>query len=161
MKKLILVRHGKAEDESHGITDFERSLTSGGKKISKQMARLFIDKEESPGLLISSPAFRAIETALIFAGECGTGYDKMNLDIRLYEMKDPEKVREILSERAEDVSTVTLFGHNPLFSDIANSLSKDGCDMIPKSGIVCLTFNVRSWAALKPKTGRTQYFLKP
>lgn len=161
MKKLILVRHGKAEEEAHGITDFERSLTSSGKKISKQMARLFIEKEESPGLFISSPAFRAIETALIFAGECGTGYDKIFTDIRLYEMTDPEKVREILSEKAEGADTVTLFGHNPSFSDIANGLSKDGCDIIPKSGIVCLKFNSRSWAAIKSKTGTPDYFLKP
>ena len=37
MKKLIFVRHGKAEEES-GISDFERSLTLKGKVISGLMA---------------------------------------------------------------------------------------------------------------------------
>jgi phosphohistidine phosphatase len=161
MKKLILVRHGKAEVEAHGISDFERSLTTSGKKISKRMAHIFIEKEESPGLLISSPAFRAIETALIFAGERGTGYDKMITDIRLYDNTDLEKVKMILTEKGDDIDTVTLFGHNPSFSEIANGLSKNGCDFIPKSGIVCITFNVKSWAAIKPKTGKPEYFLKP
>ena len=69
MKKLIFVRHGKAEEEAPGISDFERSLTSSGKKISKQMARL--NQKKNLPVFVSSPAFRALETALIFAGECG------------------------------------------------------------------------------------------
>ncbi len=39
MKKLIFVRHGKAEDESPEISDFERSLTLKGKVISRLMAQ--------------------------------------------------------------------------------------------------------------------------
>jgi phosphohistidine phosphatase SixA len=34
MKRLIFVRHGKAEDGSPEISDFERSLTLKGKVIS-------------------------------------------------------------------------------------------------------------------------------
>jgi phosphohistidine phosphatase SixA len=33
------------------------------------MARKLVEKEKSPGVILSSPAFRALETALIFAGE--------------------------------------------------------------------------------------------
>jgi phosphohistidine phosphatase SixA len=55
MKKIIFVRHGKAEDEIQGLSDFERSLTPAGKKISMQMAELFSKKQGSPGLMISSP----------------------------------------------------------------------------------------------------------
>ena len=33
MKKLIFVRHGKAEDDSPEISDFERSLVSKGKLV--------------------------------------------------------------------------------------------------------------------------------
>lgn len=161
MKKIILVRHGKAEEEVHGMSDFERSLTSQGKKISKQVAGIFREKEKTPGLLLSSPAFRALETALIFAGECGTGYDKVALDSGLYFKANPEKVLEILSKKYEEMDTVTMFGHNPSFTDMADSLATDGFDMVPKSGVVCLTFDVKSWKDIRPATGRLEYFLKP
>ena len=68
MKKLILVRHGKAEDGSPDISDFERSLTSKGKLLSRLVAHKLKAREKSPGILVTSPAFRALETALIFAG---------------------------------------------------------------------------------------------
>jgi phosphohistidine phosphatase len=161
MKKIIFVRHGKAEEENHGMSDFERSLTTQGKKISKQMAGIFRDTEKSPGLLLSSPAFRALETALIFAGECGTGYDKVALDSGLYFKTNLEKVLELLSEKYEEMGTVTMFGHNPSFTDMADTLAKDGFDMVPKSGVVCLAFDVNEWKEISPSTGSLEYFLKP
>ena len=38
MKRLILIRHGKAEDGTSEISDFERSLTEKGKVIAHHMA---------------------------------------------------------------------------------------------------------------------------
>ena len=46
-------------------------LTLKGKIISGLMARKLHEKEKSPGVMMTSPAFRALETALIFAGEFG------------------------------------------------------------------------------------------
>jgi phosphohistidine phosphatase len=161
MKKLIFIRHGKAEDEVNGLSDFERSLTTGGKKICKQAAEIFAGKEDAPGLLISSPAFRALETALIFSGECGTGYDKVILNDVLYFNANIKKLIEILGQNYENEDNITLVGHNPSFSDMAGDLCKNGCDTIPKSGIVCITFDVKSWADIKPHSGILKYFLKP
>ena len=161
MKKLIFVRHGKAEEESPGFSDFERSLTSGGKKISRQMARLFNKEEVSPGLLISSPAFRALETALIFAAECGTDYDKVVLNTNLYYKTNLDTIMDILDGIHEAIDSVTLFGHNPSFTDIVNSLCRDGCDFIPKSGVVCISYDVKTWNEISRNTGKLEYFLIP
>ena len=54
MKRLIFIRHGKAEDDSPEISDFERSLTLKGKVISRLMARKLMEKEKSPGVLLTS-----------------------------------------------------------------------------------------------------------
>ncbi len=80
MKKIIFVRHGRAEDQASEFSDFERSLTTRGKVISKQMAKWFREKESKPGILISSPAFRALETAIIFAEEYGIKPDNIIMD---------------------------------------------------------------------------------
>jgi phosphohistidine phosphatase len=161
MKKIIFVRHGKAEDEIPELSDFERSLTPSGKKISKQMADLFSKKQGSPGLMISSPAFRALETALIFAGQTGTAYDKILLSDSLYYSTDLMKLTLLLRETGDSTDTVTLFGHNPSFTDIPDILSKSGCPNVPKSGVVCLSFDVDKWSDINSKSGKLEYFLKP
>ena len=38
MKKLIFVRHSKAEEPSPDFSDFERSLTTKGKTLANTMA---------------------------------------------------------------------------------------------------------------------------
>ena len=84
MKKLIFIRHGRAEDPAPEISDFERSLTLKGKSISKLMAHKLHEKENTPGVLITSPAFRALETAIIFAEEFGIKSETIILNSDLY-----------------------------------------------------------------------------
>jgi phosphohistidine phosphatase SixA len=45
MKKLIFVRHSKAESQIFEISDFERSLTTKGKRIANAMAVRLKEKE--------------------------------------------------------------------------------------------------------------------
>jgi phosphohistidine phosphatase len=161
MKKLIFVRHGKAEDGSSEIPDFERSLTLKGKVLSRLMAHKLREKEKSPGVIITSTAFRALETALIFAGEFGISMDEVILNSNIYYKMSLQNLPAVLSDINEDSETVTLFGHNPSFSQIANSLSKEGCDSIPKSGIICISFNIMTWSEISRNNGKTEYFLKP
>ena len=161
MKKLIFVRHGKAEEESPEISDFERSLTLRGKMISRLMAQKLKTKEKSPGILVTSPAFRALETDLIFAGEFGMNAEDVILKSHIYQGLRLENLKDIFSDLSEEAETITLFGHNPSFSDITNILCKEGCDFMPKSGVICISFNIRTWSDIKRNSGKPEYFLKP
>lgn len=161
MKKLIFIRHGKAEEQSPDISDFERSLTLKGKIISREMARKLLIKEKSAGILITSPAFRALETAFIFASEFGIDTENVIMKSDLYFKMNLKNLPVILSSINEETEIVTLFGHNPSFTQIANILCKEGCEFIPKSGIVCLSFNIRTWREIGRNNGKMEYFLKP
>lgn len=163
MKKLIFVRHAKAEPEEDipGMSDFERSLTPQGKRVARQMAQIFLKKEGSPGLVLTSPAFRALETAIIFAGETGSSYDKIVMSADLYFGTNLEKLMKILSGMSDDISTITLFGHNPAFSDMPDKLATNGCGPVPKTGVVCLSFNTDKWTDVSKRSGNLEYFLKP
>jgi phosphohistidine phosphatase len=161
MKKLIFVRHGRAEDPAREISDFERSLTLKGKVVSKLMAVNLKLKEYAPGRMITSPAFRALETAIIFAEEFGVKPEQIIMDSNLYYKMNIRYLSEILSNTDEKTDTITLFGHNPSFTDIAGGLSKEGSDFIPKSGVVCISFNINKWLEIKQNTGNIEYFLKP
>jgi len=161
MKKLIFVRHGRAEDQAPEFSDFERSLTTRGKTVSREMAKRFKEKETNPGLFISSPAFRALETAIIFAGEFGIKPDNIVLDNNLYHKADLKHLLRILETVSEDIDTITLFGHNPAFTEIPDRLSRNGCEFLTKTSVVCISFQVKSWSEIKPDSGRKEYFLKP
>lgn len=158
---MIFVRHGKAEDDSPEISDFERSLTLKGKVISRLMAQKLAEKEKSPGTILTSPAFRALETALIFAGEYGIDADNVIMNSNLYYKMSLQNLPAVLSIVNEDTDVITLFGHNPSFTQIANNLSKEGCDFIPKSGVVCISFNIMTWSEIGRNNGKMEYFLIP
>jgi phosphohistidine phosphatase len=161
MKKIILIRHGKAEVQPDEITDFERSLTRKGKVVSKLMAQEFRKKGNSPGVIITSPAFRALETAIIFAEEFEIDPGEIIMNNGIYYKMNFHMLPEILSLVGEDENTVTLVGHNPSFTEIADILCKDGCGFFPKSGIIGISFNVMTWSEIRRNCGKTDYFFKP
>jgi phosphohistidine phosphatase len=161
MKKLIFIRHGRAEDQTSEISDFERSLTIKGKVISRQMACRFREKESDPGLFITSPAFRALETAYIFAAEFGYKPEDIIVDSGLYHKSGIKNLFEILGRIDEGINTITLFGHNPAFTELPDRLSTQGCEFVTKTSVVCISFHAGTWSEIKLDSGKQEYFLKP
>lgn len=161
MKKLIFIRHGRAEDPAPQISDFERSLTLKGKIISRKMALRLKEKDDPPGIIVTSPAFRALETALIFADEFNIKLENIIIYRNLYYKMNFLLFPEILSIINEDIQSIAFFGHNPSFTEIADKLCKNGCDFIPKCGIAGVSFNVIKWSQIKHNSGNLEYFLKP
>jgi phosphohistidine phosphatase len=161
MKKIIFVRHAKAEDPSEMVIDFERSLTPKGKNTSEQMAKKLKEREKGNTLFVTSPAFRAFETALVFARVLGYDPDDIILKTSLYSKATLNAFSEIFENISNDKDSVVLFGHNPSFTEIPDRLSKNGCDFLPKSGIVCLSFKTDTWRGIVREKGIIEYFLKP
>lgn len=160
-RKLIFIRHGKAEDQVPEITDFERSLTSKGKQHSMLMARILKSKEKDPGTVISSPAFRAIETAIIFCREFDVSPDKLEIRSDLYFGLEPEEFIPFIAGHNDEAYTITIFGHNPLITEMAAFFAADEPEVLPKTGIFCVSFNAQHWSDIAPESGKTEYFLVP
>ena len=161
MKKLIFVRHSKAEEPSIDISDFERSLTTKGKALANTMALRLKEKEKSAGVLITSPAFRAYETAMIFARTMNVAPDEVRLCSDLYFKTNPEPFLSLLRSLDPGAGTVILFGHNPLISALGRFLSGDDTEELPKTGIISLLMPVGEWSAVSRSAGKTEFFLKP
>lgn len=161
MKKLIFVRHSKAEEPTPDISDFERSLTVKGKVLSNAMALKLKEKEKSAGVILTSPAFRALETALIFAGVFRIPSAEILISGNMYYKFNLQTLLQDLTRIKEDVELVTLFGHNPSFTDLAGSLSRDGCDAMQKCAIVGISFKISTWSEINRNKGNIEYYLKP
>lgn len=160
-RRLIFIRHADAEKLTSGISDFERSLTTKGKVRSKLMAQLMKSQGEDPGKVISSPAFRALETALIFCREFGISARSVELSQDLYFEIEQEDFLQFVRKQNDDVHTITMFGHNPLITDMATFFSANEPDELPKTAIFCISFSAGSWSEIDPNSGTTEYFLTP
>ncbi len=87
MKSIILVRHATAIVRDNDLPDFDRTLIRKGKKESRKMAERFLKYQITPGIWISSPAPRALETAYIFADILEFPRNKILLEDALYNEK--------------------------------------------------------------------------
>jgi len=161
MKKLIFVRHGKAEDTESLSPDFTRSLTKKGKVISAHMAKRMAKQEKGNITIVTSPAFRALETAIIFAGVLKSSYSGIILSEAVYDSFGIEKLKNILLDAGDEHQVVAIFGHNPSFSLLVNQLSGSNRGFMPKSGVACFEFDVSSWADISAVNANMLYFLNP
>jgi phosphohistidine phosphatase len=160
-RKLIFIRHARAEDQASGMSDLERSLTKKGKLQSRQMALVMKSKEDDLGMIVSSPAFRALETALIFCREYSIRPDTIVIRSDLYSDLVHTEYIPFITSLGSDDPVITFFGHNPLITELASWFAADEPDNLPKTGVFCLSFNIDNWSDIEPRSGSTEYFLSP
>ena len=70
MKRLYIVRHAKSSWKTD-LNDFNRPLNKRGKKSAPDMGERLKKLKVMPDLILSSPALRAITTAVIIAARLG------------------------------------------------------------------------------------------
>jgi phosphohistidine phosphatase len=157
MKTLILVRHAKSSWDNTALSDFDRPLNDRGERDAPRMAKRFKERELTPGLLLSSPANRALTTAKIVA--TGINYPAGNIqtDRAIYHA-DEEELLSIVQRLPDSIDVIMLFGHNPGFTDFANSLTNSRIDNIPTCGMVSCVFDVDSWKQIRWGKGKVDFF---
>ncbi|HBF20268.1 MAG TPA: histidine phosphatase family protein, partial [Cryomorphaceae bacterium] len=67
MKKLYLVRHAKSSWKEEGVHDMDRPLKGRGVRDAYNTSQWLREQGDRPEFIISSPATRALHTALIFS----------------------------------------------------------------------------------------------
>lgn len=111
MKNLLLMRHAKSSWKDDSLKDHERPLKKRGRKDSMRMARVIVDNNLTPDLILSSTAVRARETVEILAKELAYPGQILFSD-ELY-MGEPQDYVNALREINEDPNTVMIVAHNP------------------------------------------------
>ncbi len=144
MRTLYLVRHAKSSWEQPGLRDFDRALNERGMHDAPRMAQLLAKQGVKPDLLVSSPAKRALTTAIFFAEAFGLGADDVRREPNIYEAY-PEQIQRIISQLPDDARTVMIFGHNPTFTDVANQFTEDFIDNLPTCGVVKVNSSAETW----------------
>lgn len=155
MKTIYLIRHAKSSWNFPDLRDIERPLNNRGRRDAPFMAALLSAKGVRPDKIISSPAVRAMTTALYFAKEFNVEKNLMKMEADIYEAY-PSTIMRLIQELDEEWSTVFLFGHNPTFTDVINWFSTRPIVNLPTCGIGKINANVDKWEDFSPDTGKLE-----
>jgi phosphohistidine phosphatase len=143
MKTLYLVRHAKS-DHVGNLLDIDRPLNTRGYDDAHFMSKLMRKNKFVPDVIISSPAIRAITSALIFCRNFNLDPQKIILNTNLYETSVKDYTR-IIEETDNQFKKIMLFAHNPTISEFANSLIPVFNENIPTCGIIGIKSSVIEW----------------
>ena len=148
--KLYFLRHGKADWDDWNGPDDERPLTKQGRKEMQSIAELLRELEVQPGLILTSPLPRALQTAEIIAERLGVELEQAPA---LGKNFSAAKLRGLIKRaKGEDLMIV---GHEPDFSAVLRAIT-GGEVSLKKGGIARV--DLENAASL---SGRLAWLLPP
>lgn len=161
MKELVLVRHAKSDRENHELHDIDRPLNARGYADAYRMSAWFKANGKMPNRVLSSPATRALSTALIFARSLNIGEAQVVLEPEIYEASAEDLLR-VLRRQPAKAEYMLMFGHNPGFTELCNRLSGHSrIDNLPTCGLMAFQFPVKDWKDLRIGLGQLSYYQFP
>ena len=153
MKNIIFLRHSKSSWD-YNVSDINRPLNEIGISKIKKISSSSKEEFSSVEIFFSSPANRAIHTAIILARELSHDLNKIQIVENLYTFSSKE-VFEFIKIIDDKYSNVAIVGHNPAYTEIANYFSDKRIDNLPTSRWFSVKFDTNYWADiidLKPLT---------
>lgn len=152
MLTLTMMRHGEASTVAG--SDFARPLTGFGRLQVEAAARALKGWGVWPGLIVSSCARRASQTARIVAAGIGGGVPVVGEPL-LYEGYTTRQLLDCVARHAtaQGVDSLLLVGHNPDLTGKASSLCRDALRAaFPTGGCLALLFDCDAWADVEARS---------
>lgn len=160
MKTLLLVRHAKSSWSDADISDINRPLKRSGVKDAIEVSKKLKTLKCSPDILITSPAVRAITTALIFARTLKYQYNRIVINEMVYDFSK-DALLPLLRNIDDKYNVIMLVGHDPAFTNLLNDLTGKILDKIPTSSVAKIRFSVKHWNKIIHKSGKLVFIKSP
>jgi len=160
MKRLIIVRHAKAEQGGYDH-DFQRQLSEKGMDDARNIANDLKEWKIFPDYIIASPATRALTTARIFAEELDFPKQDIIEKKGLYFDYTTQEFVDLIHDVPDQYESLFVFGHNPFIYFVVESMSQNFNGDMPTCSTVVLEFNVPSWKKVEPRKGHFFLHLYP
>ncbi|WP_035565703.1 SixA phosphatase family protein [Hymenobacter sp. IS2118] len=145
MKTLYLLRHAKSSWSFDELSDQERPLNDRGRDDAPAMGQALAKRRICPDLVVSSPAVRAMSTAVLVAREMQYPHDKIVVEAGIYGA-DVDQLLAVIHDLPDAADIVLLVGHNPTITETANALSPNSVNDMPTAAVVCLRFTCEQWS---------------
>lgn len=167
MRRLMILRHAKAERAGLSGRDFDRPLASRGREDCAKMGAYMAAHGLVPDRVAVSPAKRTRETwTLVTAALSAT--PAVNHDERLYDAKT-ETILKVLRDTPVQAHSFCVVAHNPGLQELALLLIGSGdnearerlTQKLPTCGLLVIDFSTDSWDKLQAGQGRLDRFVSP
>ena len=148
MKRIILMRHGLAEDTRGDIIDADRSLTAEGAESAVAVAEK-LRSFQPVDAIFSSPYSRSRETAAIMAEALTESV------VFIWEELVPETQASRVFDRIRALKnewhTILIVGHNPVLEDLAALLigQTEKRFHLSKCGVLTFESSAEKWDSWK------------
>ncbi len=159
MKKVILLRHGKSDWDAPWGDDHERPLARRGQRAAELVGRFLSATGELPQAVVTSSAVRA-RTTVETAAAAGGWQCPVRVRRDLYGAA-PEVLLSVIHDADEDADTLLLAGHEPVWSQTASRLVGGGSLRVVTAALVCVGFEVESWAEVEFGRGTLLWLVPP
>lgn len=159
MKRLLLLRHAKAEPGVAPLADLARPLAARGERDARHIAERLHRHLGGLDLIVASPAARTLQTAEIVAAVFGYPIDAIALERALY-LAEPTALIDVIAARGGTVDRLLVIGHNPGLTELAHALLPSfDVDDLSTSAIVTLVYEgLTDWAGFADATPRLGYY---
>lgn len=160
MKRLVLVRHAKAVHWGYD-DDFNRELTGRGETDARKMGEFLKKSGITPGLIISSPALRAFQTACLFSEGLNYPAESVQKKPELYHGFTTGELVGFIHTFPAETNSVFLFGHNPSFEYYAHGLCRSFDGDMPTAAAVVIDFEADNWTEVTTRSGKLFLHVSP
>lgn len=160
MKTLIIVRHGKSSWAYPDLEDFYRPLKPRGINDAFNVGEELLNRDVFPDLILSSPAIRAMNTAIIIARKLDFPLQRIRANESIYEASTYHLLN-LISNVEDNNETLMIFGHNPSFTSLVNQLQTEPLYNLPTCGVVAIELPIDSWSDITNAKGKKLLELFP
>jgi phosphohistidine phosphatase len=161
LKKLIVLRHAKAENMAPDGTDIHRPLSERGHRDAMITGKSLRKMEILPDLVLCSPATRTRQTTegLLQKLKC---HPPVQFVESIYEASVSQLI-DLLAQQQEP-ETILLVGHNPGVEELVSQLIAPSAPphlRLPTAGIARIDFAINQWSELPSATGELVWLASP
>jgi phosphohistidine phosphatase len=160
MKTIYLVRHAKSSWQNPGQKDHERPLLESGIERTQKVTGFLLKKGVKPGLIISSHAVRAVETARLLAKALNYPEEAIRQERQIY-LGTEDNLMDIVSSLPEELDSVMMVGHNPVMTGFVQMLQARIAEDLPTSAVVSISFETDNWTKILLSNKRVNFVVFP
>ena len=171
MRRLMLLRHAKTENEAPSGRDEDRRLDNRGHRDAAEIGSWIGHHPPFPDLVLVSHAMRALQTWQIAweAMKELVSQPEVELVPELYGADVSQLLETIRDTSSADPKRLMLVGHNPGMHELVLALAGGGdragrkalTDNLPTSGLAIFDFDLDDWADVAFRRGRLAAFVSP
>lgn len=160
IRTLYLTRHADALPTASGASDFERRLSAFGRSQVEEIGRRLKTRGVLPDLILSSEAFRALETAQGLAEKIGYPRANLHTDGVLYEAT-PRLLLDLVNEIDDKIMELMIVAHNPTISSMVAYVTQQTVEHLPTCAVAKITIESERWAFVALGSGVLEWCETP